>query len=116
MAIVAAAAAQRNDNDAEEHYAQRWVVGGGGTHSEAPAAGSGIPLVVTVERQADPEAGALSPEDKTGRTRGDMDTGWVDAETGDRSGAGGESGERVQRWAKLGIDQGRIGMHRHPRS
>lgn len=116
MAIAAAAAAQGNDNDAEEHYAQRQAAGGGDTHSEAPAAGSGIPLVVTVERQADPEAGALSSENKTGRTRADMDTGLIEDEAGERSGVGGESGERVQRWAKLGIDQGRIGMHRHPRS
>lgn len=116
MAVATVIAAQRNDTGAEEHCAQRWAVGGGGRHREAPAVGSGIPLVVTVARPTDPETRALPPESKTGRTRRDMDTGAVDDETDERSGAGAECGERVQRWAKLGIDQGQIGMHRHPRS
>lgn len=84
----------------------------GGRHNER-AAGSGMSLVA---RPTDPEAGAGLPDCKTGQTRAHMRTGEVDDEMAGRSDAEAERGERVQRWAKLGIDQGQLGMHRHPRS
>lgn len=75
-----------------------------------------MPLVVKEARPTDPEAEAALPDCKTGRTRGHMRTDEADDEMAGCSDAEAERGERVQRRAKLGIDQGQLGMHRHPRS